>query len=106
MSDDYATAAEWADRIEAALKADGLWSDQPPPPEAFEFRQAFAMDTMAFTQWLQYVFLQRIRQIVAERGEFPRSSMVAAQAARELDGYGANELSRVLAEFDDWIESR
>ena len=43
------------------------------------------MDTMALSQWLQLIFLDRVRSIVAERGQFPPQSQVAAQAVREFD---------------------
>lgn len=42
-----------------------------------QFRQAFAMDTMAFVEWLQYVFIPRVREYL-ETGEFPESSAVGA----------------------------
>jgi len=105
--DDYAIATEWANRIEAALREAGMWQEQPLPAEAYEFRQAFAMDTMAFSQWLQFIFLERIRSIIAERGNFPAKSQVAAQAVREFDGViEASGLCSVLSEFDYWINRR
>ena len=83
---DYETVRSHADAIEAEMRRAGYWQPTPPPPEAFEFRGAFAMDTMAFVQWLQWVFLPRVRQVIDERGSFPASSMVGAQAVREFDG--------------------
>ena len=35
------------------------WQDQRPPESAFESRRPFYGDTMAFTQWLQFVLLAR-----------------------------------------------
>jgi uncharacterized protein YqcC (DUF446 family) len=105
--DEFAIAAEWANRIEAALRQAGMWQDRPLPDEAYQFTRAFAMDTMAFSQWLQFIFLERIRSIIAERGKFPAQSQVAAQAVREFDGVNeASELLSVLAQFDHWINHR
>ena len=90
-----------ANAIEAEMRRIGMWSEQPPAPEAFEFTQAFAMDTMPYSQWLQWVFLPRVRSIIAERGEFPSRSMVGTQAVREFDGtWEANELVSLLSNFD------
>jgi uncharacterized protein YqcC (DUF446 family) len=50
-----------------------------------KFTQAFAMDTMPFAYWLQFVFIPRVRSIVEEKGTFPATSMVATQAIREFD---------------------
>jgi uncharacterized protein YqcC (DUF446 family) len=92
--------ASAADRIEAEMRRLGAWQDNPLQPEQYQFHQAFAMDTMAFTQWLQFVFLPRVREAVASR-EFPTTSMVGAQAVREFDGWDeAGELVRILSEFD------
>lgn len=97
----YEEAGAAADAIEAEMRRIGMWTEEPPAPEAFEFREAFALDTMAYSQWLQWVFLPRVRSIIAERGEFPTSSMVGVQAVREFDGHWeANELVSLLGRFD------
>ena len=71
----------------------------------YEFKQAFAMDTMPFAWWLQFILLERIRQIVAEGGELPATSMVATQAIREFDGQDeADDLVGILGEFDWFID--
>jgi len=103
--DKYEQAAGYADRIEAELRALGRWQDDPPPAEAFESRRPFYGDTMAFTQWLQFVLLARIRQVVAEKGAFPPHSEVGAYAVREFDtDYDAQSLIPTLREFDKFIE--
>ena len=87
--------------IEAEMKRIGWWQDQPLKPEQYTFHQAFAMDTMTFAQWLQFIFIPRVNQIVDSKGVFPGQSMVAAQAVREFDGVGeASNLVTMLSEFD------
>ncbi|MEO7653971.1 MAG: YqcC family protein [Bryobacteraceae bacterium] len=104
--DKYSEAAQRVDKIEEEMRNIRFWSDEPLPPEKYDFQQAFALDTMAFSQWLQFVFSPRVREIVADRGAFPRSSMVAAQAVREFDGlHEAEELISLLSDFDSWISS-
>lgn len=77
-----------------------MWQDQPLRPEQLNFTQAFAMDTMTFTQWLQFVFLPRVREAVAAN-QFPDSSSVGTQAVREFDGQpNADRLTTLLSEFD------
>lgn len=92
--------ARYADEIEGEMRSIGMWKDQPLRPEQMNFKQAFGMDTMTFTQWLQFVFLPRVRESVAA-SSFPRSSSVGAQAVREFDGYPeAARLITLLSEFD------
>src|SRR5262245_61502944 len=89
-----------ADLIEAELRRIGFWQSQPLRPEQLTFTQAFAMDTMAFAQWLQFIFLPRVREAAASN-QFPSSSSVGAQAVREFDGdTDAANLVTLLAEFD------
>ncbi len=103
--DSYEEAASYGDQIEKELRAIGVWQSQPPPPAAFESKQAFFSDTMTFYQWLQFVLLARVRAIVASRGEFPDESSVGTYAVRQLDGESeAGKLTDVLCEFDYFID--
>ena len=87
--------------IEAEMKAIGYWSADPLPEKAYNFRKAFAMDTMAFAEWLQFVFVPRVKAIVDQRGELPAQSQVGTQAVREFDGDSrAGRLVTLLCEFD------
>jgi uncharacterized protein YqcC (DUF446 family) len=95
--------SEIADRIEAAMKESGAWQNEPLAAEAYDFRAAFGADTMAFTQWIQFVLLARIRQIAAGQGQLPGRSEVGAYAVRELDGSGWERLTPLLGELDDVI---
>jgi uncharacterized protein YqcC (DUF446 family) len=88
-------------QIEQEMKAIGYWQAAPLPAEAYEFRSAFAMDTMAYSQWLQFVFIPRVRAIIENNGDFPSSSSVGTQAIREFDeSPEAENLVRLLCEFD------
>jgi uncharacterized protein YqcC (DUF446 family) len=51
--------------------------------------------------WLQFIFIPRVNSIIAERGQFPKSSSVGAQAVREFDGVPeASKLVSLLSKFD------
>lgn len=93
-------AAHYTDQIEAEMRKIGFWQTEPLRPEQLQFTQAFAMDTMTFAQWLQFIFLVRVREAIASN-EFPSGSSVGAQAVREFDGYlEADHLITLLSEFD------
>jgi uncharacterized protein YqcC (DUF446 family) len=94
------------DAIEAELHQAGFWQETPLPPEAYQFKAAFAMDTMAYTQWLQFIFIPRVRTIIETRGNLPARSQVGVQAVREFDGVPqADGLQALLSEFDALFES-
>lgn len=93
-------ATQYADRVEAEMRRIGLWQATPLRPEQLNFKKAFAVDTMAFSQWLQFIFLPRVREAIAAN-QFPSSSSVGAMAVREFDGYSeADALITLLSEFD------
>ena len=88
------------ERIEAEMRRIGMWQQVPLAPEQYDFRAAFAMDTMSFPQWLQFIFIPNVRA-AASQNKFPASSHVAAQAVREFDTVPeASQLVRLLSEFD------
>ena len=93
-------ASRYIDQIEQEMRRIGLWRATPLQPEQMNFKQAFAMDTMTFAQWLQFVFVPRVREAIAANS-FPSSSSVGAQAVREFDGdLEADRLVQLLSEFD------
>ena len=98
----YARVARSLDEIEAEIKRIGYWSAEPLPKAAYQFKAAFAMDTMTFVQWLQFVFIPRVRDILAKQGTFPSQSLVGVQAMREFDGdEDASRLVSLLSQFDE-----
>ncbi len=53
--------------IESALKSSELWSISPPSDEAMESSMPFAVDTMPFENWLQFIFLPKMRQLLEQK---------------------------------------
>jgi uncharacterized protein YqcC (DUF446 family) len=93
-------ATRYVDAIEAEMRRIGYWQGEPLRAEQMEFTQAFAMDTMTFAQWLQFIFLPRVREAIASN-QFPSSSSVGTQAVREFDGApDSDRLVTLLSEFD------
>ena len=101
MAISYEVVEKKIDEIEAEMKRIGMWQDEELPPEAYNFNTPFGMGSMAGQQWLQFILVPRVREIIAEKGEFPQSSSVSAWAVREFDGYDeAGDLVGLLYEFD------
>jgi len=87
--------------LEATLKQCQLWQPKPPTPEAFLSREPFCVDTMSFAEWLQWVFIGRLRALIDAKGVLPSGSQVAPLAA-ELwkDQAEATLLCPVLERID------
>jgi uncharacterized protein YqcC (DUF446 family) len=93
--------------IENEMKRIGYWQNAPLKPEQYQFRMAFGMDTMAFSQWLQFIFIPRVKSLLETGEKFPPDSQNGAQAVREFDGDdNAQALVALLSEFDELIRRR
>ena len=102
-----AALAPQIDALEAELQRLGWWQSTPIEPEKLQFRSAFAMDTMAFSQWLQFVFVPAARSMLAGERALPPSSMLAPHAVREFDGVDeAYGLCNILRRIDDAVNGR
>jgi uncharacterized protein YqcC (DUF446 family) len=88
--------------LEAAMKAVGQWSDKAPSAEAMASVEPFACDTLSFAQWLQFIFIPRLGQLIAEEGELPRQSDIAAMAEMVWAEHARSlaEVFRLLRQID------
>ncbi len=69
----------------AAMKAGGCWDAERPADEAFVDMGAFGLRSMAFVQWLRWVFVPNVERLLTSDGPWPASSQVATIAYREGD---------------------
>jgi uncharacterized protein YqcC (DUF446 family) len=73
------------DAVIHAMKEGGAWDIGRPKDEAFVDMGAFGNRTMAFEQWLRWVFVPNVEQLLVSGGPWPKSSSVAVTAVREGD---------------------
>lgn len=89
------------DAVTAQLKAVGYWDCPQPTDDQIENGGAFGLQTMAFVQWLRWIFVPTVEDRLAQGGPWPAESHVASQAVREFDGeYDADPLIEALRDFD------
>jgi len=66
--------------IEKELRELRLWELDSPPAEALASTQPFAIDTLNFPQWLQFIFIPRLYVMVEQRLPLPPVSGVKPMA--------------------------
>lgn len=95
-------AARLLERIEAELNCLGVWQSHFPPPQALESTQPFALDTLDFHQWLQFIMLPRMWSLVDGEHPLPQNIAVSPMATHvykeELEHHEG--LIDCLREFD------
>lgn len=52
----------------------GLWQQTRPDSEALESIAPFCHDTLTFEQWLQWVFLPKMKHVIETGEDFPTTS--------------------------------
>lgn len=93
------------DDVIAAMKGGGAWEVPCPAKEAFVDMGAFGMRTMAFEQWLRWVFVPSIEGRWAQDGPWPDDSQVGVHAVRETDGNDVLQpLVTALMRFDELFQ--
>ena len=74
--------------LERELRAQGRWEETPPPPDALNSTEPFAVDTLDFDQWLQWVMLPRMHQLLLRQLPLPANCAIQPMAE---EVYGQND---------------
>lgn len=91
--------------IERQLRQLGLWTQQAPSAEALASQQPFCVDSLAFEEWLQWIFLPRLKSMLEANAPLPTASGIAAMAEQVFVGRAleVKGLIAALEEFDRLI---
>ena len=66
--------------IEVELRRLDYWQESPPSAEELSSTLPFCHDTLAFPQWLQFIFLQRMRILLYESSPLPINCAITPYA--------------------------
>ncbi|TMO87801.1 YqcC family protein [Pseudoalteromonas spongiae] len=75
------------DELSDTLKVHQLWSNTPPNTAAFASTAPFCYDTMRFEQWLQFVFIIKMKQLVTANQPLPKGANITPMAEQMLGDY-------------------
>ena len=66
--------------LERELRAQGRWGEVPPPPEALQSTEPFAVDTLSFDEWLQWILLPRMQELLVRQLPLPADCAIQPMA--------------------------
>jgi uncharacterized protein YqcC (DUF446 family) len=91
--------------VEANLRTIGRWEKTSPPVTALASSQPFCIDTLKFEQWLQWIFLPRMKDILEQQQPLPSSSGIYAYAEDYFSKKDPrmSRLLKLIKRFDDLI---
>ncbi|ODN42149.1 YqcC family protein [Piscirickettsia litoralis] len=101
----YVEIASLLLELEKALRAHSLWEEHAPAESALSSQEPFCVDTLAFSQWVQWIFLPRMKVIVETQGNLPLASNIMPMAEEGLKAQGVNgqEIIQLFKQFDDLV---
>ncbi len=108
MDEFHQAVAEVVDGIEAEMRRIELWDAERPALSRLGSAQPFCFDTLRFHQWLQWLFLPRMRRILAADGAgMPSESGIHVYAEECLrdDPRDTDALLALIRRFDELISA-
>lgn len=105
MNNIHITAAEILMDIERELRYLQLWDDEMISEEALASEQPFAIDTMTFPQWLQFIFLPRMYFMIEQKMQLPGNCGIAPMAEQYFSALAlpSVQLIRHLQKMDELL---
>lgn len=84
MNEQYREMATLMQSLEQELQRLGLWTGNPPSPQAMSSVMPFMYDTLRLHEWLQWVFIPRTRALMEGGRALPGNCHIHALAEHEL----------------------
>lgn len=105
MRDVYQQAAIQLFALEGALRDLALWAEETPEPHRLNSAAPFACDLLSLPEWLQFIFLPRMHELVQGRLALPAECSIEPYAREWFAGQEceARELLALLRELDTLI---
>lgn len=101
----YRDVADQLLQLEAELRRLDLWRSEPPSAQALASTEPFCVDTLTLPQWLQFVFLPRMSQLVEMEQSLPRQCGIAPIAEEFFKNTSGTEaLITLLTEIDSRLQ--
>ncbi len=98
----YLQAQQLLTAIEAELQNTALWNNVKPSADALASTAPFCIDTMPFTDWLQFIFLDKMTQLVVMQVPLPANMAIHPMAEEAFKAVTADtrELLALILSFD------
>lgn len=104
----YQQTATLMANLQTELTRLNYWQTDPLPASAFASTAPFCCDTMTLQQWLQFVFMPKMLQLIIEQQPLPRKIAIApfAEIAFANESSAVQPLIQLLKEIDTLLSSQ
>lgn len=80
----------------------GRWQSEAPSAEALASQLPFCVDTLSFDQWIQFILIPRMQQLILLEAELPSSVSLYPMASEvyKEELTEVEQLLRLIGRFD------
>ncbi|REL37428.1 YqcC family protein [Thalassotalea euphylliae] len=95
-------------QLEQELRRLTLWSLVKPNPEKLMSTAPFCVDTLRFEQWLQYIFLPQMYQLIKNQQPLPTQIALCPMAEEAFIGLSdkAADLINIIGDIDELLSGQ
>ncbi|GAB1257539.1 YqcC family protein [Aurantivibrio plasticivorans] len=83
--------------LEHEMRRINIWSDSRPSDAALASLQPFCVDTLNFMEWTQFIFIERMRQVIEQQHPLPSECGIAPMAEEYFKGQVFDGLAVITA---------
>ena len=76
----YVKTTEKLRQLENELKIHGLWSKESNSQETMANTSPFSYDVMSFENWVQFIFIPKMNELITSQMELPSNIAIAPMA--------------------------
>lgn len=70
--------------VQKSMEAAGVWQTIAPEPERLMSQQPFSIDTLSFLEWLQWIYIARLRALLDANAQLPQGAQVSPYAEEAM----------------------
>ncbi|MGF1732964.1 YqcC family protein [Photobacterium kasasachensis] len=105
--DRYHQTQQLLERLESVMREAGGWESNSPDAAALASTEPFAIDTLSCSQWLQWIFIPRMKQLVAQNAALPTQFEISPYVEEAMkDQQGSMAVLTVTRELDHLFRAK
>ena len=94
--------------LESSLHTQNLWQSQRPSTQALSSVEPFAIDTLNFPQWLQFIFIEKITVLLQLNLALPTAMAITPMATEyfKIQTCDSSEIIAIITRIDLTINEK
>jgi uncharacterized protein YqcC (DUF446 family) len=105
--DKYRHSMLLLEKLEAVLHNADQWESVPPSNAALASTEPFAVDTLSCSQWLQWIFIPKMTQIIVLKQPLPQHFELTPYVEEAMkNDSGVNIILGVTRELDNLFKAQ